>query len=487
MGGVLAPASILVLGLGACVVHGVARLLTRRNEVLAVATALVYVVGLGVAVRLGQVVGAHGPQSWQATPGGALLLAEPGAMLLTYVSLTLGLLVSLYSGRYMSLDRRYEYYYPLLLLLSCGLIGMLMAADLFTLYLFTMLAGGASYVLVAFRRRTDTAIEAAFKYAIMGGTATILFLTGLGWFYRDQGQLALPAAAAAITPWGAVGVGLVLSGCAIKGALVPAHTWLPDAYGRAPSSISAFLSGIVTAVHLYVMVRAGLGMGWSAQPFGLVLLAISLANMTLGNTMALMQTYGKRLLAYSSIAYMGYIMFPVGLGLAYQRPEAISAGLYVLVAHAAMKGLAFLCKGVAHYYLGATMVEELDGFAQRLPLVGTSFVIALAGLAGVPPTAGFMGKWQSIVTTVPIGGPVVALGLGLLVLNSLLSVGYYLPLIGRILRRSPGAVPRVAVSPWMQAPIGACALAVLALGLWPGPLLGLTRQAAEFLLSWGVR
>jgi NADH:ubiquinone oxidoreductase subunit 2 (subunit N) len=105
----------------------------------------------------------------------------------------------------------------------------------------------------------------------------------------------------------------------------------------------------------------------------------------------------------------------------------------------------------------------------------------------VPPAAGFMGKWQSIVTALPIGGPIVALGIGLLVLNSLLGVGYYVPLIGRLLRRPRGSHPHLAVSMWMQAPIGALALAVLALGLWPGPLLGLTRQAAEFLLSWGVR
>jgi len=131
-------------------------------------------------------------------------------------------------------------------------------------------------------------------------------------------------------------------------------------------------------------------------------------------------------------------------------------------------------------------VDDLDAFAHRLPLVGGSFVIALAGLAGVPPAAGFMGKWQSIITALPIGGPVVALGIGLLVLNSLLGVGYYVPLIGRLLRRPVEAAPRLAASLWMQAPIVALVVAVLVLGVWPGPLLDVTRRAAEALLGGGV-
>lgn len=487
MDGALVLAPLLALGLGACIVHGVARLITNRNEALAAVTALAFAVGLGFAWHLGQGVTASGPLSWRAAARGMPLLAEPGALLLTYVVLTLGLLVAVYSGRYVSLDRRYEYYYPLLLLLSAGLIGMLMATELFTLYLFTMMASAAAYVLVAFRRRTDTAIEAGFKYAIMGSVATILFLTGLGCYYRDRGDLLLPAVSTRVGGWGALGMGLVLSSCAIKGALAPAHTWLPDAHGRAPSSVSALLSGIVIEVNLYVMIKAALGMGWPPRSLGLMVVAFALVNMTLGNTMALMQIYGKRLLAYSSIAQMGYIMLPLGMGLASGRPEAVAAGLYVLVAHAAMKGLAFLCKGVSHYYLGSTLVEELDAFAHRLPLVGGAFVLALAGLAGVPPAAGFMAKWHSIVAMLPIGGALVAVGIALLVVNSLLGVGYYVPLIGRVLRRPQGAAAPLAVSLWMEVPIVALAAAVLVLGVWPGPVLALSRQAAEFLLGWGVR
>jgi len=339
---------------------------------------------------------------------------------------------------------------------------------------------------VADRRHTATAVEAGIKYAVMGSLGSALVLFGIGFVYRDTGALALGQIAAAVDALSPVGPAFIVAGYAIKAALVPAHTWLPDAHGRAPSSVSAMLSGVYIETNAFIMVRLGLILGWSPRGLGLLLVAMAVLNMLVGNVMALRQSYGKRLLAYSSVAQMGYIMVPLGLGLAYERPEVVSAALYILVAHAAMKGLAFLCKGVSHFYLGATTVDDLDAFAHRLPLVGGSFVIALAGLAGVPPAAGFMGKWQSIITALPIGGPVVALGIGLLVLNSLLGVGYYVPLIGRLLRRPVEAAPRLAASLWMQAPIVALVVAVLVLGVWPGPLLDVTRRAAEALLGGGV-
>ena len=474
----------LLLGCGAILIHLVSRFLRRENRLLATLAAMAYAAALVALVRPASL---GIPVSLNSVMSVPLLQAEPGGILIAATGLMLGMAVAVYSGTYLERDNRYESYYLLLLLMSAGMLGALLAEDLFVIYLFTVLSSASAYALVAFRRHTDTAVEAGIKYAVMGSLGSALVLFGIGFVYRDTGALSLGQIADAAGALAPVGPAFIVAGYAVKAALVPAHTWLPDAHGRAPSSVSAMLSGVYIETNAYIMLRLGLILGWSLRGLGLLLVVMAILNMLVGNIMALRQSYGKRLLAYSSIAQVGYIMLPLGLGLAYQRPEVISAGLYILVAHAAMKGLAFLCKGVSHFYLGATMVEELDAFAHRLPLIGGSFVIALAGLAGVPPAAGFMGKWQSIVTALPIGGPIVALGIGLLVLNSLLGVGYYVPLIGRLLRRPRGSHPHLAVSMWMQVPIGALALAVLALGLWPGPLLGLTRQTAEFLLSWGVR
>ena len=476
---------LLTLAAGAFAVYLMARTVVRDNQGLALMTAMVYAVSLGLTLILSHQVG-EGRETWK--PQGvqdAVLEAEPGAMLITITTTALGLLVALYSGQYLALDRRYEDFYPLLLGLSGGIAGMVMAVDLFTLYLFTVLSSAAAYILVSFRRRTETAIEAGFKYAIMGGTGAILILAGIGYLYRAMGRLTLPLPAGDLGFWGALGAALVLSGYAIKGAIVPAHTWLPDAHGRAPSSISAVLSGILIEANVYVLLKVGLGVGWPLREFGWALVMLGLANMTLGNLMALMQVYGKRLLGYSSIAQVGYMLMALGLGLTMADPEVLSAGLFLLAAHAAMKGLAFLCKGVCHFYCDATRIDELDGMATRVPVTAGSFVIALAGLAGLPPLAGFTGKWQLLVAVSTALDGRVAFVLALFILNNLLSLGYYIPLIGRLMKRDGDEANRVAVSPWMLAPVVSLAATVLILGIFPGPLLVLTRRAARYLLTWG--
>lgn len=486
MSGVRLLWSPLLLGCGAILIHLVSRFLRRENRLLATLAAMTYAAALVALVRP-TLLGIPASVPAGSVADSRPLQAEPGGVLVGATGLVLGMAVAVYSGMYLDRDERYESYYLLLLLMSAGMLGALLAEDLFVIYLFTVLSSASAYALVAFRRYTDTAVEAGIKYAVMGSLGSALVLFGIGLVYRGTGGLLLGGIAEAAEALIPIGPAFIVVGYAVKAALVPAHTWLPDAHGRAPSSVSAMLSGIFIETNAYIMLRLGLILGWSPRGLGHLLVAMAILNMLVGNVMALRQSYGKRLLAYSSIAQMGYIMLPLGLGLIYGRPQVISAGLYILVAHAAMKGLAFLCKGVSHFYLGATRVEDLDAFAHRLPLVGGSFVIALAGLAAVPPLAGFMGKWQSIVTALPIGGPIVALGIGLLVLNSLLGVGYYVPLIGRLLRRPQGSPPRLAASLWMQAPIAILVVAVLVLGVWPGPLVAATGRAAEFLVSWGVR
>jgi len=481
---VLAP--LLCLGAGAFVVYLVARVITRRNGILAALTALIYGASLGSVIWLGKGVSAGPYPAW--SPSGSVspvFLIEPGALLISIVTLSLGLLVAIYSGRYLALDRRYESYYPLLLSLSAGIVGMVIAVDIFVLYLFTVLTSGAAYVLVAFRRSTETAIEAGFKYVIMGGLGAILILAGIGYVYRETGTLSLPFKAWGKGLWSQLGMAFVIAGYGIKGALVPAHTWLPDAHGRAPSSISALLSGILIEANLYVLVKVGLGMGWPTRELGWVLIVLSLLNMTVGNMLALVQEYGKRLLGYSSIAQVGYMLMAFGLGLVYERPGVVSAGLFLIVAHAVMKGLAFLCKGVCHFYCNATLVEELRGIGPRIPVTASCFVVALAGLMGVPPLAGFMGKWQTLVSVSRNADMAIWIAVGAFVLNNLLSLGYYLRLIGLIIRQDNSGKERVYVSCWMLVPLTVLAGLVVCVGLFPQSVLSLTDEAARFLLTWG--
>jgi len=498
---------------GAFAVYLVARLLTSRNDLLALLTALVFAAALVALVPLfaltGKETGFLGetrfllPAWGHFGEGGAFLRADPGGLVVAGVALGLGLLVTLYSGRYLALDRRYETYYPLLLLLVTGLVGMVLAADLFNLYMFCELMSVAAYVLVAFRRRLDTAIEAGFKYLVMGSVGTVIILLGISFVYRETGTLALPPLSSPPTlggkeggmgapgPWTRAGVACFLVGLGIKSAIVPLHTWLPDAHGRAPSSISAMLSGIIVQSAFYALLKVSLGLGLPAHDLGTLLIVLSLFNMTLGNGLALVQTHTKRLLAYSTIAQMGYIMLSIGVGLRYAIPAAIQAGFFLLLAHAAMKGLAFLCKGVCHFYCDATLIADLRGTAMRMPLVAVAFSVALAGLAGVPPLAGFTAKWFILMGALRSSDALGYVGLAVFLLNSLLALGYYLPLIGTLF--TPPSPPelggteggRIRVSPWMAVPVVVLGALVLAIGLYPGPWLNWTADAGGYLLALG--
>ena len=319
----------------------------------------------------------------------------------------------------------------------------------------------------------------------MGGLGGILILTGIGHIYRQTGSLTLPLKAMVQGPWPRVGLAFLIAGYGIKSALVPSHTWLPDAHGRAPSSISTLLSGIIIQANLYALLKVGLGVGWPARQLGWLLIVWSLVNMTVGNILGLVQRYGKRLLGYSSIAQVGYMMMALGLGLVYDSAEAVSAGLFLIVVHGIMKGLAFLCKGVFHFYCDVTLIGDLRGMGRRLPLTAGCFVVALAGLAGVPPLAGFVGKWQLLSSATTGMDSIVWLAVAVVVLNSLLSLGYYLPLIGLILRSDGGEGSRIHVSPWMGVPMIALATLVVVVGVFPQPVLVLTNEAARFLLAWG--
>jgi len=482
-----APLAVGLLAGGSVLVHLVSRLLGAKNQALAVTSTVV------CAASLGLLLASSGAMTRAEDAGivlGGTCEGNPGGVLLSAVGLILGVLVSTFSGTYLAHDQRRESYYSLFLLMAAGITGALLANDVFVIYLCTVLSSASAYALVAFRRHTDTAVEAGFKYAVMGAMGSSLVLFGVGFVYRDSGGFVLAEVAAVGRTLAPIGPALIVAGYAIKSALVPAHTWLPDAHARAPSSVSAMLSGIYIEANLYVMIRLALMMGWSPRVLGFLLVVLAALNMTIGNVMALRQTYGKRLLAYSSVSQVGYMLLAFGLGLMSGSQRLIAAGLFLVVAHAWMKGLAFLVKGILHHYYEAALLDDLNGMAMRVPLAAWLLALAVAGLAGVPPLAGFLGKWELAVGALEIlrGGDaaVVSVALAVFVVNSLIALGYYLPLAGRLFLGSAvsadGASDGVAVSPWMSVPISVMGGLVVVCGVWPGPILDLARQAADHLL-----
>jgi formate hydrogenlyase subunit 3/multisubunit Na+/H+ antiporter MnhD subunit len=178
------------------------------------------------------------------------------------------------------------------------------------------------------------------------------------------------------------------------------------------------------------------------------------------------------MLAYSTNAQMGYALFSIGVGLRHGIPDAVRAGFFLILAHAAMKALAFMSKGICHFYCGTSLIEELKGTYQRLPVVAVSFTIALVGLAGVSPLAGFAGKWLILSELYRTADWVVYVGIAVFLLNTLVSLGYYLPAIAMLFTPAREEVPaRIRVSGWMAVPVVGLTLLVLALGVAPGPWL----------------
>jgi formate hydrogenlyase subunit 3/multisubunit Na+/H+ antiporter MnhD subunit len=334
---------------------------------------------------------------------------------------------------------------------------------------------------------------------------TIVMLMGIALLFRSGQSLALPPTiGVADIPsggrWARLGLACLMVGLALKSAIVPLHTWLPDAHGRAPSSISALLSGIVIQSTFYAGLKVSLGLGFPARSLGWVLIWLSMVNMMLGNGMALVQTSAKRLLAYSTVAQMGYVMLSVGIGLRWKSPDAVAVGFMLLLAHAVMKGLAFLCRGACSFYaIGSEAEDEsidgLRGTLARQPLVAVIFALALAGLIGVPPLAGFSAKWFMLLQALRTAAAdtpwtpqptMIYVGIVVFALNNVASLGYFLPMIGAVLNPAPElpgpARRRLRTSLWITVPLVGLGLAVIAIGVYPGPWLEWMGAIADYLM-----
>jgi len=277
----------------------------------------------------------------------------------------------------------------------------------------------------------------------------------------------------------------------VKIAMVPMHTWLPDAHSQAPSGISAMLSGVVIEAGLVALLRALMPLMGVTPTWGILLMAFGALNMLYGNLLALRQEQVKRLLAFSSLSHVGYMLLGLGIALHAGQAAGAQGAFFHLFNHGLMKGLAFLAAGALLYALhlaagshDALTIRDLDGAASRYPIVALTFSIALLALGGLPPLAGFMSKWQIFVAGFATRNLLVA---GLVIfaaLNSVLSLAYYAPLVNAVYRKQPSAaVARGAAVPVsMVLPLALLALAVVVLGFWPSLLNFLTEPAGTALL-----
>lgn len=459
-------------------------------------------------------IGRTGPQSfvlgdYGPSLGGVQLYADELSVFVSLLFCGLGLLAAIYSVKYMEVDTGLDKYYSLLLTLVAGLVGVSFSRDFFNLYVFWEMMCISSYTLVTFRKYRWEPVEAGFKYLIMSTIGSLFALYGISILYGLTGTLNFGAISSMI-PLLRERAGLLtfyliiamlVSGFGVTAAVVPLHTWLPDAHPAAPSPISAMLSGVVIKAGVYAISRS-LFTIFSPLSFdyGTLLMILGVLTMTIANLGALMQRDIKRLLAFSSIVNIGYILSGLGIG-AYALttyyasfPQiAISAAilgvmgaLFHLFNHAIGKGLLFLGSGCFVHELETRDISRMEGVGRRMIWSGVSFSLGLLALAGIPPLSGFWSKLFIILAgfSVPESGLMKVVSIAI-VINSIFAASYYLWLIQRIMLKKPSEKVGQAseAHPLMVLPLLILAIVLVVVGLWPGMIIQFAESAARALLG----
>ncbi len=392
----------------------------------------------------------------------------------------LGFLVALYSISYMENESRLTEFYTLMTFMMAGMTGVVMAGDMFTLFVFWELMGLSSYVLVAFLKSRWGPIEAGFKYLVMSATASAFLILSMAIIYGMTGTLNFAYIAdslrgAPASPWIIALFSTLVVGFGVKSAIVPLHTWLPDAHPEAPSPISALLSGIVIETGLYALARV-LFLTFDPGMFKLPIAFLAVLTMTLANVMALLQSDIKRLLAYSSIAQIGYMLVGLAAGTTY----GFMALFLHIFNHSMMKGMAFLASGSIVHETGTRDINSLRGIGKMMPVTSLSLFIALLGLGGVPGTNGFISKYH--LFSAAFGSGLGWLGI-MGVLNSALSMAYYIRIM-QVLLASPKEGLKAKEAPILMLTVTmAMAAIIVILGIWPAPLINFATSASQSLVE----
>ncbi len=353
--------------------------------------------------------------NWSIPLGINFVLDGLSSLLLLVISVV-SAAAMLFSVRYMEQYTAKAKYLCLFMLMVAGMNGVVLSGDIFNLFVFLEIASLASYALVGFGCEHEE-LEAAFKYMVLGTIGSIFVLFGVALVYGNTGTLNMAYISKAIAESGLnAGLGFALAlfivGFGLKAALVPFHAWLPDAHPSAPAPISAMLSGVlIKSLGVYALVRVVFNIFGITASTGWLLLVLGLLSMVAGAFLAMGQWDIKRLMAYSSISQLGYVVLGIGLGGTLiakgDNPAwaslAILGGLFHLVNHAVYKSLLFLTSGSVQMATGTRQLRELGGLAGKMPVTRATCTIASASIAGIPPFSGFWSKLILMVAAIGAG------------------------------------------------------------------------------------
>jgi len=341
------------------------------------------------------------------------LLLDPLNVFVLFIINLMALFSTIYSVNYITRYTGENYYYTLFGIMIAGLNGVVIAGDLFNLYVFLEITVIASYALVAFGTAREE-LEASFKYQVLGGIATTLILFSIGMIYWYTKTLNMPDISRILETSEDLKLVqfcqlMLIAGFGLKAAIMPFHGWLPDAHSSAPAPVSAMLSGVVIkAAGLYVIFRLFFNMFQLTYEISVLITAIGTLSMVVGVFLAIGQWDLKRLLAYHSISQMGYVIIGAGMGMMILSVNgnkliaslAITGGLFHMVNHAVFKGLLFLNAGAVEYRLGTRDLNKMGGLYEKMPFTSSSSLSASLAISGIPPFNGFFSKLLIIIAAV---------------------------------------------------------------------------------------
>jgi multicomponent Na+:H+ antiporter subunit D len=381
------------------------------------------------------------------------------------------------------------WFYTMYLLCLAGLLGIAATGDAFNVFVFLEVSSLATYVLIAMGR-DRRALVAAYRYLILGTIGASLYVIGIGLLYLMTGTLNMADMATRLGPAAAenarpaiAALGFITVGISLKLALFPLHVWLPSAYAYAPSFATTFLAATATKVAVYVLIRYffsvfGAAIPFTSLPISDIVVILSIAAMFIASLLAVFESNVKRMLAFSSVAQIGYIT----LGISLANLNGLTGSIVHLFNHAVMKAALFVAIGAVVYRCGAVRLPDLSGIGRKMPITMGAFVIAGLSIIGAPGTAGFVSKWYLAVGALDKGWwPVVFLILA----SSMLAIVY----IGKVVEiawfRDPSPAIMATRDPPLSIllPLLALTAATIYFGIDTEASAGIARTASQALLG----
>ncbi|MDG1416379.1 MAG: monovalent cation/H+ antiporter subunit D family protein [Maricaulis sp.] len=383
-------------------------------------------------------------------------------------------------------------FYSAFLICFAGLLGVTITGDAFNVFVFVEISSLATYALIAMGAERDRrALTASYNYLVLGTIGATFFVIGVGFLYMATGTLNMADMAGILAETGHTRVtqaafAFIVVGLGLKAAMFPLHVWLPNAYATSPSFVTAFLASTATKVAFYALIRFLYAVytpdtGFVMLSFTWVFAVVGVVGMILASVQALFQSDPRRLLAYSSVAQVGYMMLGLGLG----NALGLAAALMHLVNHAIMKGALFMALGAFGLKFGISKISDLNGLGRTMPASAAAFTVAGISLIGIPLTIGFTSKWYLIIAVLERGW---WWAVAAVIMSSLLALAYITRMLAAIWMENPPehhgeTVPKTRAPAMVLVPMGLLAFANVYFFFNADFIVGMAQRAASAVMG----